>query len=144
MSVVKFSLTKEEKTLTYNREGWNQIMSDYEVTVPMCVRGENFYESDCGSQGYARALFVSWNILSMYIFVSMVCLSIAPEPHDYKVDTISSSPLSLKVSVTSTSVLEARLQCPGQKLESLKRRGKSSIRRARDIFPKRNFQDYWG
>lgn len=52
-------------------------MSDYEVTVPMCVRGESFYESDCGSQGYARALFVSWNILSMYIFVSMVCLSIA-------------------------------------------------------------------
>lgn len=50
-------------------------MSDYEVTVPMCVRGESFYESDCGSQGYARALFVSWNILSMYIFVSMVCLS---------------------------------------------------------------------
>lgn len=50
-------------------------MSDYEVTVPMCVRGESFYESDCGSQGYARALFVSWNILSMYIFVSMVRLS---------------------------------------------------------------------
>lgn len=143
MSVVDFSLTKA-KTLTYNREGWNQIMSDYEVAVPMCVRGENFYESDCGSQGYARALFVSWNILSMYIFVSMVCLSIALEPHDYKIDTISLSPLSSKVLATSTSVQEARLQCPGQKLESLKRRGKSSIRRARGIFPKRNFQDYWG
>lgn len=50
-------------------------MSDYEVTVPMCVRGESFYESDCGSQGYARALFVSWNIISMYIFVSMVRLT---------------------------------------------------------------------
>ncbi|KAH0603703.1 uncharacterized protein H6S33_007362 [Morchella sextelata] len=52
-------------------EGWNQVMSDYEVTVPMCVRGDSFYDSDCGSQGYARALFVSWNIISMYIFVSM-------------------------------------------------------------------------
>ncbi|CUS06927.1 unnamed protein product [Tuber aestivum] len=52
-------------------EGWNQIMSDFEVSHPDCVYGENFYESDCGSQGYARALFVSWNILSMYIFVSM-------------------------------------------------------------------------
>ncbi|CAZ82135.1 unnamed protein product [Tuber melanosporum] len=52
-------------------EGWNQIMSDFEVSHPNCVYGENFYESDCGSQGYARALFVSWNILSMYIFVSM-------------------------------------------------------------------------
>ncbi|KAL7269076.1 calcium channel protein [Rhizina undulata] len=52
-------------------EGWNQIMSDYEVTEPLCVHGPTFFESDCGSSGYARALFVSWNILSTYIFLSM-------------------------------------------------------------------------
>ncbi|KAI5776754.1 Ion transport protein-domain-containing protein [Geopyxis carbonaria] len=52
-------------------EGWNEIMSDYEVLEPQCVRGPTFFETDCGSQAYARALFVSWNIVSMYIFVSM-------------------------------------------------------------------------
>ncbi|TGZ76287.1 hypothetical protein EX30DRAFT_399378 [Ascodesmis nigricans] len=52
-------------------EAWNEIMSDYEVAEPSCVRGSNFFDSDCGSETYARALFVSWNILSMYIFVSM-------------------------------------------------------------------------
>lgn len=119
-------------------------MSDYEVTVPMCVRGESFYESDCGSQGYARALFVSWNILSMYIFVSMVSLTFTFWAHGCRIDAISLSPLSSKVSVTSTSVLEDRRQCPEQKSENLKRRGKSSIRKARDIYPKINFQGYWG
>jgi hypothetical protein len=51
-------------------------MSDFEISHPECVKGKTFYESDCGSEGYARALFVSWNILSMYIFVSMVSLSV--------------------------------------------------------------------
>lgn len=142
MSVVGFSPIQEAETLIYNREGWNQIMSDYEVTVPMCVRGENFYESDCGSQGYARALFISWNILSMYIFVSMVRLRVAFGFH--KIDEISLSPLSSKVLVTSISVPEARLQCPEQKSENLKRHGKSSTRKAQDTFPKKNSQDCSG
>ncbi|KAA8897863.1 Ion transport protein-domain-containing protein [Sphaerosporella brunnea] len=43
-------------------EGWNDIMSDYVVLEPSV---------DCGSPVYAHALFVSWNILSMFIFVSM-------------------------------------------------------------------------
>lgn len=55
-------------------EAWNEIMSDYELSEPNCVRGETFFDSDCGSEAYARALFVSWNILSMYIFVSMVSI----------------------------------------------------------------------
>jgi hypothetical protein len=55
-------------------EGWNEIMSDYEIHEPACVHGPTFFDSDCGSQVYANALFVSWNILSMYIFVSMVSL----------------------------------------------------------------------
>jgi hypothetical protein len=59
-------------------EGWNQIMSDYEVAEPSCVHGPTFFDSDCGGAVYAHALFVSWNILSMYIFVSMVYIAFHP------------------------------------------------------------------
>ena len=53
-------------------EGWNQIMEDYaQIESPFCVSTGKFYESDCGSAAWARTLFISWNILSMYIFVSM-------------------------------------------------------------------------
>ena len=55
-------------------EGWNAVMSDFEINEPFCVKGDSFLESDCGSEGYARALFVSWNIVSMYIFVSLVSI----------------------------------------------------------------------
>ena len=57
---------------TSTGEGWNQIMEDFaRVTEPNCVTNEDFFESDCGSATWARVLFISWNILSMYIFVSM-------------------------------------------------------------------------
>ena len=53
-------------------EGWNQIMEDYaEIYWPYCTIGENYFGSDCGSPEWARALFISWNILSMYIFVNL-------------------------------------------------------------------------
>jgi voltage-dependent calcium channel len=53
-------------------EGWNQIMEDFAViNPPLCVEDENFFNSDCGSLSWARALFISWNILSMYIFTSL-------------------------------------------------------------------------
>lgn len=53
-------------------EGWNQIMEDFATSVyPNCNENKYFYESDCGSPNWARALFISWNILSMYIFVSL-------------------------------------------------------------------------
>ncbi|KAJ4523500.1 calcium channel protein [Exophiala dermatitidis] len=53
-------------------EGWNQIMEDYAgITPPLCVREASFFDSDCGSSSWARALFISWNIISMYIFVSL-------------------------------------------------------------------------
>ena len=53
-------------------ESWNQIMEDFAtITPPYCVVGEIFYDSDCGSAAWARSLFISWNILSMYIFVSL-------------------------------------------------------------------------
>lgn len=53
-------------------ESWNYIMEDYAtIQPPFCVDSDNFFESDCGSPAGARFLFVSWNIISMYIFVSL-------------------------------------------------------------------------
>ena len=53
-------------------ESWNAIMEDFAtITPPNCVLDHNFYKSDCGSAAWARALFIAWNIVSMYIFVSM-------------------------------------------------------------------------
>lgn len=53
-------------------EGWNKIMEDYaEIEPPLCVEQDRFLDSDCGSKAWARFLFVSWNIVSMYIFVSL-------------------------------------------------------------------------
>jgi voltage-dependent calcium channel len=54
-------------------EGWNQIMEDYAtIQSPFCVDTSDLtFGSDCGSPGGARFLFISWNIISMYIFVSL-------------------------------------------------------------------------
>lgn len=53
-------------------EGWNQVMEDYAtIEPPLCVEEPKFFESDCGSKAWARALFVAWNIVSMYIFVNL-------------------------------------------------------------------------
>lgn len=53
-------------------EGWNDVMEDYAgIEPPFCVDEEDFFMSDCGSKPWARFLFVSWNLLSMYIFVNL-------------------------------------------------------------------------
>ncbi|KAF1840841.1 uncharacterized protein K460DRAFT_321388 [Cucurbitaria berberidis CBS 394.84] len=53
-------------------EGWNQLMEDFaNVDKPFCTVGERYFQSDCGSPEWARALFITWNILSMYIFVNL-------------------------------------------------------------------------
>ncbi|KAL2263352.1 hypothetical protein VTK26DRAFT_7148 [Humicola hyalothermophila] len=53
-------------------EGWNEIMEDFaQVKPPFCVEDPEFFNSDCGSTAWARVLFVAWNIISMYIFVSL-------------------------------------------------------------------------
>lgn len=41
------------------------------IKAPLCVSVSDFSKSDCGSATWARLLFISWNILSMYIFVSL-------------------------------------------------------------------------
>jgi hypothetical protein len=49
-------------------EGWNALMEDFAViNAPFCTVGERYFDGDCGSGEWARALFISWNILSMYI-----------------------------------------------------------------------------
>jgi hypothetical protein len=53
-------------------EGWNGYMEDFAgIDKPYCTVGKEYFNSDCGSPEWARALFVSWNILSMYIFVNL-------------------------------------------------------------------------
>ncbi|KAF2638033.1 calcium channel-like protein subunit Cch1 [Massarina eburnea CBS 473.64] len=57
---------------TSTGEGWNQLMEDFAtVDHPFCTEGKYYFESDCGSPEWARALFITWNILSMYIFVNL-------------------------------------------------------------------------
>ncbi|PVH98785.1 hypothetical protein DM02DRAFT_530514 [Periconia macrospinosa] len=57
---------------TSTGEGWNQLMEDFAtVDHPYCTPGDRYFDGDCGSPEWARALFISWNILSMYIFVNL-------------------------------------------------------------------------
>ncbi|CAG8487610.1 8970_t:CDS:10 [Diversispora eburnea] len=52
-------------------EGWNLVMHDFTVKSPNCVQDENFLNNDCGSPAWAYFLFITWNVLSMYIFANM-------------------------------------------------------------------------
>ncbi|CAG8581095.1 8980_t:CDS:10 [Paraglomus occultum] len=52
-------------------EGWNQIMHDFAVEPPDCVDNKSYLLSDCGSEPWAYFLFITWNVLSMYIFANM-------------------------------------------------------------------------
>ena len=53
-------------------EGWNDLMEDFATMMPpYCTMTADRYEDDCGSAGWARTLFIAWNIISMYIFVSL-------------------------------------------------------------------------
>ncbi|GAA5898852.1 calcium channel protein CCH1 [Sporobolomyces salmoneus] len=54
-------------------EGWNQFMHDYASTqFPRCTEAPNYLDSDCGSSAWAYALFIIWNVLSMYLFTNLV------------------------------------------------------------------------
>lgn len=53
-------------------EGWNEIMEDFAtMRPPRCTYSSDYFQDDCGSAAWARSLFISWNIISMYIFVSL-------------------------------------------------------------------------
>ncbi|KAH3899086.1 calcium channel protein CCH1 SCDLUD_004510 [Saccharomycodes ludwigii] len=60
-------------SLTYTcfGEGWNYIMNDLTVEQPFCYTDDTTGETDCGNSGYALTLMMSWNIISMYIFLNM-------------------------------------------------------------------------
>ena len=44
-------------------------MHDYTVIEPRCTESDNYLDSDCGSSAGAYVLFISWNILSMYVHI---------------------------------------------------------------------------
>lgn len=53
-------------------EGWNELMEDFATMVPpYCTYDSDHFHDDCGSAAWARCLFIAWNIISMYIFVSL-------------------------------------------------------------------------
>lgn len=52
-------------------EGWNYIMDDFTLDHPYCYTDYETGYSDCGSSAYAYILLISWNIISMYIFMNM-------------------------------------------------------------------------
>ncbi|GAA6027992.1 hypothetical protein JCM8097_001819 [Rhodosporidiobolus ruineniae] len=53
-------------------EGWNAYMHEYTVEWPHCTNSQSYLFSDCGSAPGAYALFITWNILSMYLFVNLL------------------------------------------------------------------------
>lgn len=63
-------------------EGWNELMVDFLISPPFCYRGNGFSQTDCGSKPFAYLLFISWNIISMYIFANM-CISLIVENFSY-------------------------------------------------------------
>ncbi|OBA19685.1 hypothetical protein METBIDRAFT_46054 [Metschnikowia bicuspidata var. bicuspidata NRRL YB-4993] len=52
-------------------EGWNYIMDDFTLEEPFCQSGTSNGDSDCGSKEYAYFLFMSWNVISMYIMLNL-------------------------------------------------------------------------
>ncbi|KAH9817542.1 Ion transport protein-domain-containing protein [Melampsora americana] len=47
------------------------IDSQYTIEAPYCVSSPNFLFNDCGSAEAAYTLFISWNVISMYIILNM-------------------------------------------------------------------------
>ncbi|KAG2223817.1 hypothetical protein INT45_001951 [Circinella minor] len=58
-------------------EAWNTVMHDFTVEAPECVTSENYLYSDCGSVSWAYFLFLSYNIISMYIFTAIFVAVVA-------------------------------------------------------------------
>ena len=47
-------------------------MHDFAVERPYCVNNQfDYLYSDCGSTSWAYALFITFNVISMYIFTNM-------------------------------------------------------------------------
>lgn len=57
--------------MTSTGEGWNAYMHDFAVQPPLCTPSSNYLESDCGSVSWSYFLFITWNVISMFIFLNM-------------------------------------------------------------------------
>lgn len=71
-------------------EGWNNIMRDYYLNAPYCTTDDGM--NDCGNEIYAHILFMSWNIISMFIFLNLF-VSLIVENFSYV--HLSDGPFSL-------------------------------------------------
>ncbi|CAO0803366.1 unnamed protein product [Mucor circinelloides] len=58
-------------------EGWNSIMHDFTIEYPNCVVADNYLDSDCGSLRWSYFLFLTFNIISMYIFIAIFVAVVA-------------------------------------------------------------------
>ena len=45
-------------------------MHDYTLSPPYCTSSFSYLDTDCGSETWAYLLFISWNVMSMYIFLN--------------------------------------------------------------------------
>lgn len=52
-------------------EGWNYIMEDFTLEAPFCESNVKLDDTDCGNKQYAYLLFMSWNVISMYIMLNL-------------------------------------------------------------------------
>ncbi|KAI9485974.1 MAG: Ion transport protein-domain-containing protein [Benjaminiella poitrasii] len=58
-------------------EGWNSVMHDFTVEYPNCVVADDYLDSDCGSLRWSYFLFLTFNIISMYIFIAIFVAVVA-------------------------------------------------------------------
>jgi hypothetical protein len=58
-------------------EGWNTMMHDFTIEAPNCVVADNYLDSDCGSLRWSYFLFLTFNIISMYIFTAIFVAVVA-------------------------------------------------------------------
>lgn len=47
-------------------------MHDYTVEFPYCSPSSSYLFNDCGDAVGAFVLFITWNVISMYIFANML------------------------------------------------------------------------
>jgi hypothetical protein len=52
-------------------------MHDFTIEYPNCVVADNYLDSDCGSLRWAYFLFLTFNIISMYIFTAIFVAVVA-------------------------------------------------------------------
>jgi hypothetical protein len=52
-------------------------MHDFTIEYPSCVVADNYLDSDCGSLRWAYFLFLTFNIISMYIFTAIFVAVVA-------------------------------------------------------------------